>query len=340
MAVDLYRHILRPLLFLLPAETAQRAAELALRPSRPWRLKAPFLEIRDSRLETELCGLKLGNPIGLAAGFDKNCELVQSLRRLGFGYLVVGTVTELPQRGNPRPRMLRRVTEEALVNSLGFPGKGVEYAARRLERCGDGGPVVVSVSGTEAGSIVRCHRRLEPLVDAVEVNISSPNTAGLSVFQEPGALAALLDALNEGRRKPLFVKLPRYGALSGEGGGDERGREMLLGLVRECARRGVDGLTLANTRPVQDRGLAVGAGGLSGRPLTEETLAMVADVRGEVSDGLAINACGGIFTGEDARRALEAGATTVQLYTALVYHGPGTVRRIGTELLAHMGGAV
>ena len=324
------------MLFRLPAETAQRAAELALRPSQVWGLKAPLLRISDPRLETELCGLKLSNPIGLAAGFDKNCELLPALHSLGFGYVVGGTVTELPQPGNLRPRMLRRVQDEALVNSLGFPGKGVDQVARRLERYQADGPVLVSVSGTEPDSVVRCHRRLEPLVDGVELNISSPNTAGLRVFQEPGALGALLEAVNEGRRKPLFVKMPRYSAMAGEGGGPEQGREAVLELARTCEGRGVDGLTLANTRPVQDSGLASGAGGLSGRPLTAETLAMVADMRREVSDRLAINACGGIFTGADAWRALEAGATTVQLYTALIYRGPRTVRRIGNELLADM----
>ena len=334
---------MRPVLFALPPERAQKAAEWALRQGLLWRPAGTG----DARLATDICGLKLANPVGLAAGFDKDCRMLPSLSRLGFGYLVVGTVVAQPQPGNPRPRMLRVPSQGALVNALGFPSKGLEYAARMLEQAQavrGRTPVVASVSGMQIEVVVRCHQRLEPLADAVEVNISSPNTAGLRVFQQPEELARLLRALNDGRKKPLFVKLPRppeprtpNPEPQGSGARVQDGAlDALLELARVCVREGVDGVTLANTRPVKDARLAVGAGGLSGRPLLEETLRLVAAVRAEAGGKLAINACGGIASDEDAWRALQAGATTVQLYTAMVYEGPGVVRSITRGLLKRM----
>ena len=341
LAVDqvAYRFLLRPLLFTLPPEVAQSAAHFALRRRLAWRVLAPAMRVKDDRLKVDLAGLGLHNPVGLAAGFDKNCQLVGSLAALGFGYLVVGTVTEQPQPGNPMPRMFRIAKERSLINALGFPNNGLESAARLLERARgglSGTPVAASVSGTTPDEIVRCHRRLEPLVDAIELNISSPNTEGLRVFQQAPALDGLIGLVNETRTKPLMVKLPPYPSASPDGGRDAEARERLLALARVCVERGVDALTLANSRPTTDVRLSTGAGGLSGGAIFSQMIRMVADVRGEVGDGLAINACGGISTGEDAWQALKAGATTVQLFTGLVYRGPGVVRQINRELLAIM----
>ena len=329
--------MVRPLLFRLPPETAQKLAELALKPG--GRMLGLRRRAFGKGLRSELCGLTLQNPVGLAAGFDKDCALVRPLAALGFGYLTVGTVTEQPRPGNPRPRLLRYAKQELLVNAMGFPSKGLYHAARRLERarrrslCA---PVVVSVSGTTADEIVRCHRRLEPLADGVELNVSSPNTAGLRAFHEVAALTDLLARVNDGRRKPLFVKLPPYQSPGAEEAGHRDDRDTVLSMVRACLEAGVDALTVANSKPVTDGRLAVGAGGLSGRPVFGDTLRMVAEVRAEIGTKAAINACGGIFTGEDAWQALKAGATTVQLYTGLVYRGPGVVKRISRELLASM----
>ena len=178
--------------------------------------------------------------------------------------------------------------------------------------------MIGSVSGVVLDDVLRCHRRIEPLVDAVELNISSPNTSGLRIFQEPHALSELLDRLNHDRKRPLFVKLPPYDV----GGELSERRERVMALADVCVRRGVDGLTVANTHPMEDARLAVGKGGLSGRAIFERTVAMVADVRAEIGSGAAINASGGIFTGEDAWRAIKAGATTVQLLTGFLYRGP------------------
>ena len=333
---DTYRTFVKPLLFRLSPEGAQSAARFALKQRHIWRAASALLTLENARLEVDLAGLKLRNPIGLAAGYDKDCEYLPALEALGFGYLTCGTVTEAPRAGNPSPRVIRYPNDEAIVNSLGFPSKGLEYAAAQLERAqtalGDT-PIVVSVSGVTADEIARCHRRLEPLAAAVEVNISSPNTLGLRVFQQPDALGRLLALLNDGRRKPLFVKLPPYLDLPSTGGEQ---KDMVLGLARACAEYGVDAVTAANTWPIRDSRLAVGAGGLSGKPVFADMARMVADIRAEAGGRMAINACGGVFSGEDALAAIRAGATTVQLLTSLIYRGPGIARRIKEQTLSLM----
>lgn len=290
----------------------------------------------DPRLQTTLAGIPIRNPVGLAAGFDKNAECLPALAALGFGYVTCGTITASPRPGNPKPRLLRRQRNKALVNSLGFPNKGLEHAALRIERAlphmGDT-PIVASVSGDTPDDVAHCHARLEPLVAAVELNISSPNTRGLQAFQQPNGLSALLDLLNQHRRKPLFVKLPRYAEPPSVSSAT---KAEILALARTCIERGADALTIANTLPVRDSGLATGTGGMSGKPLLPSTLRMIADVRAEVGDRIALNASGGIFSGEDALAALDSGADIAQIYTALVYRGPTAVRAISKELLARL----
>ena len=336
---DAYTHLVRPLLFTLPAETAQKVAEKALRRPFVWKALRPGFQVQDRRLETSMCGIPLSNPVGLAAGFDKDCEMIPSLASLGFGYLTVGTVTAHPRPGNPKPRLFRDAKESSLINAMGFPSKGLVPAARRLEVYRSSGsrvPIVVSISGVTVEEIVRCHRRLEPLADAVEINISSPNTAGLRLFHEPDALTELLGTLNEARHRPLVVKLPPYPASDVADNEFVKSRDSLMALVQVCKAQGVDGLTVANTRPTPDSRLAVGSGGLSGRPVLSRMVEMVRDVRSEVGDEMTINACGGVFTGEDALAAILAGATTVQTYTGFVYRGPTTAREMNKELLAAM----
>lgn len=295
--------------------------------------------MENSRLEVNLAGMKLKNPVGLAAGYDKNCELLPSLASLGFGYVIGGTVTENPRPGNPRPRVLRYVQDEALINSYGFPSKGLEFAVQQLQQAQydiESTPMLVSVSGITEDEIVNCHRRLEPLASAIEINISSPNTQGLRVFQEPDRLSALLNRVNELRYKPLFIKLPPYISPETRPSAAGDGKERIMRLANACAEHGVDAITVANTWPATDSRLAVGSGGISGKVIFPDTVRMVSELRAEIGNSMAINACGGIFSGEDALRALQAGATTVQMLTSFVYRGPGIVRRINEELLRLM----
>ncbi len=306
-------------------ERAQGLAEAALGARPVWRILGPQMRVREPALSRTVAGIVLDNPVGLAAGYDKQCRHVSSLGHLGFGYVVGGTVVPEPQPGNPRPRLLRYPDRLSLVNSMGFPSHGLAAVAARLGRLRDRpAPVFVSISALDDEGFDACQRTLEPLAEAVELNISSPNTQGVRVFQEPERLRRLLERLNSHRRKPVFLKLPPYT--------DDQGRERVMALVRTGVSCGVSGFTAINTLPVEEPRLAVGRGGLSGRAIFPHMLRAVAEVRREVGGQAAVNACGGIFTAEDAWQALQAGADTVQLYTALVYEGPAVARTISRGL--------
>ncbi len=319
----LYKAILRPVLWSLPPERAHALGEWALRRKRLWKLLAPLHRTRDPALSTTLAGIPIANPLGVAAGSDKDCGYLDSLMGLGFGYVVGGTVTLHPRPGNPRPRLLRRPRQQALVNALGFPSLGIDVVEANLRRC-SARPLVLSVSGLTVDEFRRCYQRAAPLAQAVELNVSSPNTAGLRVFHEPAAFRELLESVNLHRKTPLFVKIPPYS--------NSREQDAVLALVRIARELGVDGITAANTRPIEEPAVKMGRGGLSGKPLLPDTLRIVGDVRREAGDNMTINACGGISTAADVARALECGADTVQVYTALVYEGPSLARRINRDL--------
>lgn len=270
---------------------------------------------------------ELPNPVGLAAGFDKNCEMLRALLDIGFGYLTLGTVTLNPREGNPKPRMWR-YPENSLVNSMGLPNEGAERIAVRLSRRKvSRAPTIVSVSGLSVEEFVHCYRKIGPLSDGVELNISTPNTLGVRIFQQPDVLSKLLDEINKVRSagKPIWVKIPPYS--------DEKQRENVHNLIEVCTKASMDGLTATNTKPIHESRAAIGSGGLSGRLIYQDTLRIVADVYNSTGGRIPINACGGVSSGLDAWRAFEAGASSVQLYTALVYEGPGAVSQINRELL-------
>ena len=310
---------MRPFLFRLPPETAINASTRALGVRPLWRALGP--STGEVGLPASVGGIELRNPVGLAAGLDKHCASLDSLAAMGFGYVVGGTVTAHPRPGNPKPRVLRLTEQESVINALGFPGDGLDAALVRLERLRRmPARVLVSIAALDEAETADCAARLQPLVDGVEVNISSPNTAGLRRFQEPEALRGLLGMLNAVRLKPLFVKIPPWT--------NDEERDQILPLVRVCREAGVDAVTAANTIPVEDARLATGRGGLSGRAILDNMLAMLPDIRSELGGGVGLNACGGIASADDARAALEAGADTVQLYTALVFRGPGLVEEI------------
>ncbi len=310
--MGLYRAVVHPALLALPPETAHRVAIRALGLPLPWE-RIGGAE-REPVLETTMAGIRLRNPIGLAAGFDKGCERLDALGRLGFGYVVGGTVTRRPRAGNPPPRIVRSPTRLALVNAMGLPNPGAEVVARRLARTPRTAPRLVSIADEAVADAVATHALLEPHVDGVELNASCPNVSWGRDRDDEAHLAALLREIGARRSKPLFVKLPPFRT--------EVEREAVLAMAGIAVEGGADGLVCSNSRPVADRRLAVGRGGLSGRVLLGDTLRIVAEVRAATGGAVPIAACGGVFTAEDAIACLDAGASTVQVYTGFVYRGP------------------
>jgi dihydroorotate dehydrogenase len=314
-------------MFLAPPETAHEIAKWFFKRPSLWRLLSWHLSVIDERLHVKVGNLELPNPVGLAAGFDKNCEMWKSLFRIGFAYLTLGTVTLSSREGNPKPRMWR-YPEKSLVNSMGLPNRGArENVGNLMQRPPNMEPVIVSVSGLNIEEFVECYRLMEPSADGIELNISTPNTVGVRIFQEPDMLTRLLKAINEARtsNKPIWVKIPPYF--------EDEGREKVHELVDVCAKAAVTGLTATNTKLVKEPRASIGTGGLSGPPIFNDTLRIVADIYDYTEGRIPINACGGISSGFDAWKAFEAGASSVQLYTALVYHGPGVVSRINRQIL-------
>lgn len=322
--MGLYRALVRPAMFALSAEAGHHVAELALRAPFGWRAIGGVP--RDPRLETTIAGIELPNPIGLAAGFDKGCRELGNLGRLGFGYTVGGTVTRRPRVGNPRPRMIRRIPQRSLVNAMGLPNPGCEAVAARLRASYTMAPRWLSIAGEALEDAVHVHALLEPHASAIELNASCPNVSWGRDRDTEEHLRLLLRELVARKTRPLFVKLPPFR--------DPAEREAVLALARIAKELGADGLTCSNSMLVEESRLAVGRGGLTGAELAPDTPRIVAEVRDSTGAELPINACGGIGSPGDAIAAMDAGATTVQLYTALVYEGPRVVAGIAGGLLA------
>lgn len=329
------------LLQLLPPEAAHAVALRLL----AWRRDRP--PPTSARLTTQLAGLRLANPIGLAAGLDKNGTALRGLASLGFGFIEFGTVTPRPQPGNPPPRVFRLREDEAIINRLGFNNLGMDAAVRELERLG---PMTVPIGANigmnrDTPDPVLDYRlgvrRLHALVDYVTVNLSSPNTPGLRALQHGDALRRLLDGVLDERAsltgppRPLFVKLS-----------PDIPESDLDDLVDALESRRPDGLIIGNTTLSRPPGLRSRhrrePGGLSGRPLAPVAARALSAIATRVGGRIALVAVGGIGDAATVLDRLNRGATAVQLYTALTYRGPGLVRRLVSELdvLLAQGGAV
>ena len=322
--------LLSPLLFALDAEAAHRATIAALK----LRTGTGFTPDPGDTptLETSVAGLRFANPIGLAAGFDKDGEIPEQMMSLGFGLVEVGTLTPRPQDGNPRPRLFRLTEDEAVINRMGFNNCGQAAALARLQRRVRGrGIVGVNIgankdSANRIADYVAGVKTMSPVADYLTVNISSPNTPGLRDLQAGGELVELLAAVREARMPGMPVMLKVAPDL--EAG--DHGR-----IVRAAIDHGVDALIVANTtvsRPTLSSRHGGEAGGLSGRPLSDLALAQLRAFRAEAGGALPLVAVGGIGSADDAWDRIVAGASLVQLYTALVYEGPGLARRIASGL--------
>ena len=318
----------RPLLKVLDPEDAHGLAIKALRLLPP--LSRPAADAPE--LAVRAFGLQFPNPVGIAAGFDKNAMATDALLRIGFGFVEVGTVTPLPQAGNPRPRLFRLAADEGVVNRLGFNNHGAAAVLKRLnDRRGAGGIVGVNVgankdSADRTADYVRLIEIFAGVASYFTVNVSSPNTPGLRNLQGRAALDDLLGRLAEARgAEPLFLKIAP----------DLTEADVAM-IVEACLAHGVDGLIVSNTtldRPDSLRSVHAGeSGGLSGAPLKDKALTALRWAHGASQGRLALIGVGGIASGADAYACIRAGASAVQVYSALIYEGPGLIMRIRRDL--------
>jgi len=323
--------LLRPFAFALDAETAHRATIAALSVSLP--LPLPRFP---AELEQEIAGLRFPSPVGLAAGFDKDAEAPDALLGLGFGFVEVGTITPKAQAGNLKPRLFRLKEDHAVINRMGFNNGGQAAALERLKKRERRGIVGVNIGANKDSSdriadYVAGVKTMSPVADYLAVNISSPNTPGLRNLQAGGELIELLAAVRDARQPglPVFLKV----APDLEGGDHER-------IVRAAIDSGIDALIVSNTtisRPPLRSRHAGEAGGLSGRPLKSLALDQIRRFRAASGGQIPLIAAGGIEDASDAWDRITAGASLVQLYSAMVYEGPGIARRIAEGLRARLG---
>jgi dihydroorotate dehydrogenase len=316
---------------LFDAETAHNMALKGLRA-----LPASPLRPVDQRLAVSIAGLQFAHPVLLAAGFDKDGVGAHALGRFGFAGVEVGTLTPLPQAGNPRPRLFRLSEDAAVINRMGFNNGGQAAALPRLaalHRRSDRPLLGVNIGANKDAAdriadYVRGVQQMAPVADWLTANISSPNTPGLRALQDEGALEALLAAMAEARLPggpPLFLKVA-----------PDLDREQVDGIVRAAMDHGIDAIIIGNTtisRPSLQSPHAGETGGLSGAPLKALALEKLREFRSASGDGMPLIAAGGIASAQDAFDRLRAGASLVQLYSALVYEGPGLAARIADGLI-------
>lgn len=322
--------LFRPLLFAFDAETAHGLSIALLR-----RMPCGQQKSHCPELATQIAGLTFPSPVGLAPGYDKNAEIFSKAGRLGFGFAEVGTITPRPQEGNPRPRLFRLVEDAAVINRMGFNNAGMEVAAGRIAAVPRGqrtGPLGINIGANKdsedrIADYVEAMARLAPLADYVTVNISSPNTPGLRALQDKAALDDLLlrvRAAGEGG-PPLFLKVA-----------PDLEPADIDDIASVAMDRKIDALIVSNTtisRPALKSHHAGEAGGLSGAPLKALAQQRLADFRKATGAKLPLIGVGGIANAEDAYARIRAGASLVQLYSALVFEGPFLAQRINTGLV-------
>ncbi len=290
----------------------------------------------DSALEKEVFGLKFKNPVGLAAGLDKDAQFINELEMLGFGFIEIGTLTPRPQSGNPQPRLFRLPGDEALMNRMGFNNGGVEAAVERLKRTkakvligGNIGKNKDTPNDQAIEDYLKCLEALHPHVDYFDVNLSSPNTPNLRDLQEKEPLKKLLAAVKEANAKkdkprPILLKIA-----------PDLTDGQLDDIVEIVEDTGVDGVIATNTtidydvvQKERDAVRAIGSGGVSGKPLRARSTEVIRYLSRKSGKRFPIIGVGGIFTAEDAIEKLEAGASLVQVYSGMIYEGPAMVKKI------------
>lgn len=318
-----------PLIFRLHAERAHQLSIAALKLA-----PIPSIGFADPSLHQQVAGLDFANPVGLAPGYDKDAEVPAEILRLGFGFTEVGTLTPLPQKGNKRPRLFRLVEDRAVINRMGFNNEGQAEAIRRLQNLPPGaltGPLGINIgankdSDDRVADYVTGVRNMEPVADYLTINISSPNTPGLRALQDRAALDDLLGKAMAARVSgtPVFLKVA-----------PDLEPADIDDIVEVSVARGIAALIVSNTtitRPPLKSRYAGEAGGLSGAPLRDLAQQRLVDFRKASGGKIPLIGVGGISSAEDAYARIRAGASLVQIYSALVYEGPGLARAINKGL--------
>nr|WP_299384423.1 quinone-dependent dihydroorotate dehydrogenase [Allomuricauda sp.] len=343
----MYKFLIRPFLFMLDAEAAHHFSFKAIRILSKFGFGPLFRKlysIEDPALEREVFGLKFKNPVGLAAGFDKDAILYNELSNFGFGFVEIGTLTPKPQPGNPKKRLFRLLDDQAIINRMGFNNMGVFEAAEQLKKKhrvligGNIGKNKITPNDKAVKDYLICFEALFEHVDYFVVNVSSPNTPGLRELQDKEPLTNLLKKLKKqnnkfakklaAKEKPILLKIA-----------PDLSNDQLLDIVDIVKETGIDGVIATNTT-ISRKGLkshliqTEEKGGLSGKPLTQKSTQVIRFLSEKSGGAFPIIGVGGIHTPEDALEKLEAGADLVQLYTGFVYEGPSLVKKINKAILA------
>ncbi len=327
--------ILKPYIFSLDPETAH---DLAIKSLKANFIPESFFSVKgEESLTTNLFNKKIKNPIGLAAGFDKSAEVYNSIFKLGFGFVEVGTITPKKQLGNPKPRIFRLEKDEALINRLGFNNHGSEIVAQRISENKPQGILGINIgpnkeSRNKSEDFYICLSKLYSYADYVTINISSPNTEGLRDFHESNSMIKLLEGLNKLKEdknidKPLIVKISP----------DIHEKE-ISNIVEIIKKYKINGVIISNTTDKNREKLLDGkkneSGGLSGKPIKNISTNLIKKFYKELNRKITIIGVGGVDSGESAFDKITAGADVVQLYTGMVYRGPGVVKEIKKELIS------
>ena len=337
----MYKKIFRPILFQFDPELIHKFICFILRLPLFTKLLKLTFDFHSPELEREVCGIKFKNPVGLAAGFDKNAEMVNQLNDLGFGYIEIGTVTPRSQPGNDKPRLFRLPKDRALVNRLGFNNSGVEIVRKNLlklkRKCIVGGNIgknKITPNKKAVDDYISSFNQLHDVVDYFVVNVSSPNTPGLRELQETSALLEILVQLQKQNQsmdiqKPIFLKIS-----------PDLNNAQLDDIIEVVLKTKIAGVIATNTTTgrgnllsTEEKIKKAGAGGLSGRPIKNISTEIIRYLADKSNNAFTIIGVGGIHSSEDAIEKLNAGASLVQIYTGLIYEGPGLIKRIKKYLI-------
>lgn len=341
----MYKILIRPFLFLFDPEAIHHFVfkVLSIKGKIPGfnpLLKALF-DYRDSKLEKTLFGIRFSNPVGLAAGFDKDAKLIDELACFGFGFIEIGTLTPCAQSGNEKPRLFRLPEDQALINRMGFNNEGVETAVNRLRKRnskviigGNIGKNKDTPNDKAFSDYMMCFEALHPYVDYFVVNVSSPNTPGLRELQDKAPLMQLMSHIkglskSKDKVKPVLLKIA-----------PDLNTDQLNDIIEILKETKTDGVIATNTTISRDGLLtqseevsAIGMGGLSGKPLIKRSTEVISYLRKNLGPDYPIIGVGGIMTPQDALDKLEAGADLIQIYTGFIYEGPGFVKRINKAVV-------